>query len=255
MKWTSIQSTIAIVLFSIFKSTCVFAADKINNGLFIGAGGSWNWENIARTAHVYNGSSVSPPSNSDLYTISKPNSEAGFSLYAGYRFTRPQYFLPLYSIAFRYTHTLKTKIRGTVEQYSLPDFINYNYTLNFNSDIYSVEAKLDLYQFGSFFPYINMDIGLVNNTVSNYRETAVTGVTPRISPGFKNSTDTGFAYDLGIGIDYLITSKCWASLGYEYANFDKITGVGSNDNWTGQSISLGTLKDNRVLLNIFYQIV
>ncbi|MDX1902331.1 MAG: outer membrane beta-barrel protein [Gammaproteobacteria bacterium] len=242
-------------LFTAFNPAQSFAyATPKNSGWFIGAGGSWNWSSLGNSASVANGSLAPPPSNSDLYTINTPSSHAGFQIYAGYRFVRAARLFPYYSFAFRYTHIAEGQTRGVIQQYSSPTFQNYNYSVNFNTDIYGIEAKLDLYQFGALSPYLSAGAGIVNNSVYNYQETAVSGVTPRISPDFGSSDQNNFAFNLGVGIDYQITQNLSASLGYEYANLDKLTGTGKGADWVGQPISFGTLKNNTVLLNVFYQI-
>jgi len=244
----------AILFLSFFKTAQGFAYSHKKSGLFFGVSGSWDWMSNAGTAKVPNGSSASPPSDVDFYTISKPKSQGNFAFYAGYRFVRLKRFFPSISLAFRYSHLLHASVNGTVEQYSLPAFLNYNYTLNFNSDIYTLQAMLELFRLGLLAPYVSAGIGFANNNIYNYNETAVSGVTPRVSPDFGTNNNFSFVYNIGAGVNFRITKKLIAALGYEHANLGKINGVGNGSDWTNQSLSLGTLKTNAVMLGFFYQI-
>jgi opacity protein-like surface antigen len=254
-----------IYLFLLFPSCFQqsFAASSVlikedsgyKDGWFLGGAGSWVWPNLNQSSTtVVNGSSASPPSNLDSYSIHNPNSTGDVSLYGGYRFDKFNSVFPSYSLAFRFQHLVSTQLNGMIQQYSLPAFTNYNYSLNVSSDIFSVEGKVDVYQFGRFSPYVSVGIGLASTSVSGYNEQAVAGIIPRISPAYGDHTANNFMFDAGLGFDYQMTQQFWASLGYEYSNLGKIRTNSGTSTWANQSLSFGTLTNQAILLGLFYQL-
>ncbi len=226
-----------------------------HSGKFFGVGAGWVWPTIDGSTTASNGSGAPPPGNVDNYSISHPATTQNFSAYAGYRFIRASRTIPNYSLAFRYQHINGFDVHGMVDQYSLPNYNNYNYSLNVASDVFSLEGKAELYQFGPLAPYVLAGFGLASNNVSSYNEQAVSGIMPRTSPAFGSNSCNNAMFNLGVGIDYQFTQKFWASLGYEYANLGPAeTGNGNGANWGGEFLSLGVLKSSTVLLSLFYQL-
>jgi len=225
-------------------------------GWFVGASAGLVWPQLGESnTSVLNGNDAQAPYNSDLYSIDKtPGSTNDWSLYAGYRWDRSQQILPHYSVALRYEHLSRFKIEGTVDQYSLPDFVNYNYHLYGSSNIFSAQGKVDLYDFHSFDPYLTLGLGTANTTVEGYKESPYSGIDARISPGYQNNSASHFTYSLGLGLDYFITPKITASLGYEYADLGNVKSGDGTSTWSGSSLSFGRLTTNTVLLSVFYQL-
>lgn len=224
-------------------------------GWFVGASAGLVWPQLGESnTSVLNGNDVQAPYNSDVYSIDTPNNTQNWSLYAGYRWDRSQQILPHYSVALRYERLSKFKIEGTVDQYSLPDFVNYNYHLYGSANIFSAQGKVDLYDFHSFDPYLSLGLGAANTTLEGYRESPYGGIDARISPGYQNHSMTHFTYSLGLGVDYFITPKITASLGYEYADLGNVKSGNGTSTWSSDSLSFGRLTTNTILLSVFYQL-
>lgn len=201
---------------------------------------------------VSNGSEQPAPYGVDVYTGSKPASQENLSVLLGYQWFRNNSFLPQYSLSLRYQHLGSFGINGDVTEYST--YTNYSYHLSADSNNVMLLTKLDLYRFYSFFPYISVGLGEASNKMSDYSEQPFSGIIPRLSPGY-TGTKHGFAYSLGVGIDYQVTARLSTSFGYEYANLGKLQGVGAaGSGWEGQTLSFGTLKSNTFLLSAAYQL-
>ncbi|MFI4955132.1 MAG: outer membrane beta-barrel protein [Gammaproteobacteria bacterium] len=225
------------------------------NGWFLGLGGGWLWPSVNKSTTVPNGSYVLSISNKDFYTINSPGSTGESSTYGGYRFALNNPTFPYFNLALRYQYLSNFNVNGLIEQYSLPRFNNYNYRLNLSSNIFTVQSTLDFYQYGPFSSYFSTGLGMGSSRLSGYKEQAVAGVIPRISPAYQNNTANNFTFNLGAGIDYQINPQVWVSLGYEYTNLGTInSNNGTGANWTNEFLSLGTLTTNAIILGVYYQL-
>jgi len=221
---------------------------------FWGADAGITWPSINRSDSVANGSATPPPTSNDLYIINKPSTTSIFSIFGGYRHLTEHRFFPAYSLTMRYQHLNTFTVKGTIQQYSSPAFTNYNYHFDLSSNIYALQGKVNLVQFGRFAPYLSGGIGMSRNTLENYKESPTAGVTPRVSPSYDDNTTNTFMYDLGAGVDINLSSKCFAYIGYEYENLGKLrSGHGSAD-WSSQAISMGTLKTSNILFGFSWLI-
>lgn len=250
----------AWVVFGIFSSLALASSSSLSKRearpWFVGAALGWAWPSFSKShTSVLNGSSQPAPANSDAYSMSTPNSAADVSLFAGYRWMREARWFPLYSLALRYQYLASFKMNGTVQQYSLPDFSNYHYQVQGNSSIFTVQAKANIYEYRSFSPYVSLGLGVAFNTMGDYKETAVSGVTPRISPAYRSKTSSDVAYNLGAGLDYFVRPNVTVSLGYEFAVLGNVqTGNGTGEDWTDASLKFGRLSTHTVLLSVAYQL-
>lgn len=222
---------------------------------FIGISAGVTWPSLSKgSTTVPNGNPVPPPYNVDLYTVNTPNTAATWSFYVGYRWVRSCEFFPIMSVALRYAHIFNFNISGTIDQYSVPGQINYNYTMNVSPNIATVFGKFDIYEFHSFAPYVSLGLGESFNSITNYTEQAMSGTIPRVSPGYGDRMVGDFTYNLGAGLDYFLNPRTTFSLGYEYANLGKIMSGDGVSTWSGTALSFGTLTSNTILLSAFYQL-
>jgi opacity protein-like surface antigen len=132
--------------------------------------------------------------------------------------------------------------------------LNYNYQINASSNIFALLGKVDLYDFHSFDPYLTLGLGVANATLKGYQESPESGIIARVSPDYQSHTSSSFTYSLGLGVDYFITPKITASLGYEYADLGNIKSGDGTSTWSGSSLSFGKLTTHTVLLSVFYQL-
>ena len=206
----------------------------------------------------YIGSGMGWPN--DRYSVNSASDEAYFFLSAGYTWKRPNDWLPYYSLGLRYMYVPQTTVKGTVNQYSLPTFKNYNYQYNVKLQNVLGTLQLDVYRWQNFMPYLLVGAGVANYQTSGYSEQALSNVTPRVSPGFSNNSGNNFAYLLGLGIDYILRENIRINLEYNYGDYGTVkTGNGANTpTLTGMNYSNASLKNkitsNTVLLGVTFYI-
>lgn len=165
----------------------------------------------------------------DYYRQQSISSQPTFYIGGGYSWSRPNDWFPYFSLGLQYSYVSSTTVKGYIDQYSLPGFRNYTY--QYDVEFYNVLgiAKLDIYDWHGFMPFVSGGLGVANYGTSNYQEAAAPGVTPRVSPGFTAASGTNFAYSLGIGIDYAWQSDLVFSLDFNHQSYGTIsTGKGAN---------------------------
>ena len=257
MTW-KIQKSFRLLGLSVLLSFCSlpsYAGNLVGGGLFFGAGIGGAWSDLPDQTTVFNGSPQPAPYNQDTYSISEPDSVAVWPVYFGYRFARDTNLFPYIDVSLRYEHVDSFTLNGTIDQYSLPDYVNYNYSLDTVSNLITIDGRTDVYRWGPIAPYVSGGLGVAVNTTSGYSEQAFSGIYPRVSPGFQNNTDGNFTGDIGFGVDYFITHNIWASLGYEYAYLGKVQTGNCVSTWSGETLSPGSLTSNMLLFGLFYQFV
>src|SRR5438445_11455181 len=231
-----------------YKGDLPFAT---GNMWFVGAGGGVYWAKLpSSSTNVANGTPIEPPFNQDLYTINNPSANGVLQVSAGYRWKYDQLFLPYSSVYFQYRHYNDSTVNGSIYQYSLPDFLNYNYKFSYSADLFTVNGKLDLANIKNVMPYVSGGIGVIMNRLDNYIENPTANVTPRISPAFNSNTSSHFAATLGAGIDYALTRNVWLTLGYEHVFQTSLPNTQGSNTWTGTNLNLGKIRLDTVFLNI-----
>lgn len=218
---------------------------------YIGADVGVQWNDLNHVMTVSNGSDFPAPLNVDIFSTDDKN-QTFFSLSGGHRWERDSQVIPIYALGLRYSHNFSSNVGQTITQYSMPEFTNYHYNWNVYSDVFLATAKLNLFQYHRVLPYVSGGIGAAINQTNDYQETALFGVTPRISPAFADQNSTQFAYTLGAGIDWELTHQMVMSLGYEYKDLGKISSGAGVSTWAGESLSLGSYQANSVVLSINY---
>lgn len=246
------QRWILVVLLSLYSSASFAGVLANESNWFFGGGAGSTWANLSKgSTTVANGSDID---GNDLYSIHDPSPTATYSFDIGYRWSRPSRLFPHYSLAFNYTRLSNVTVNGTVDQYSLPDYVNYNYNLNVSSNVYSLVGKLDIYQMGSFSPYVSAGVGRAYNRTDSYGEQPFAGVIARVSPNYDSNTTSNTAFSAGAGVDYAFSRQLWMSLGYEYSYLGKVKTGNGEQTWSGESLSLGNLTSNAVALKVYYQL-
>ena len=220
------------------------------NSWYMGLGAGESWINIAKNStNVSNGSFAPPPSDQDTFSINNPSSQAQVQFDFGYRWHQNTQFITDYSAYFQYRHYFNTNIRGIVDQYSLPGFENYNYRLKYTADLFTINGKMNLFEYKKISPYVSAGVGIIYNSFVNYTETATDNVTPRVSPDYAGAP-TNPAFTLGAGIDYKFTPNIWATLGYEYVTQTNLKSGNGNGSWSTTTLNFGHTNLNTVFLKI-----
>lgn len=200
---------------------------------------------------VNNNSGFPAPYNQDLYAIDT-KSGAVVALSAGYRWERDDFWIPAYSAGVSWQYYFNTQVGNTIMQNSIPEFLNYNYTWNVQSNLVLATAKVNIVQYDHISPYVNAGIGAALNNASGYSETALANVTPRISPGFADNTASQFAYQIGTGIDVQVTPQIILSLGYNYQNLGNLASGSGVGTWADKTLGSGSYGSNEVLASVNY---
>jgi|GEM_PF-1214559 len=202
-----------------------------------------------KTMYINNGSDYPPPFNQDTYTSNKTAHASMINISGGYRWQRDQNWLPAYSLGLLYQHNFVGRPGGEIIQYSDPVFTNYNYQSNLSSNLLLATAKVNIYTINKFSPYLTASLGGAFNHTS-YNETALPGVTPRISPDFTGNKSQ-FAYNAGAGLDYIASQNFIINIGYLYQNVGNIAGRGQGT-WSHTSLDFGTYSTNDVVVGATY---
>ena len=200
---------------------------------------------------VNNGSGFPPPSNIDIYTggVSSNQSSLGFT--AGYRWQNEGLWIPQFSLGLRYKYLFENDLTGKVIQYSLPEFTNYDYTYKASSNALLLAAKVDFYAYKQIMPYLSVGIGSALNQTS-YSESALPGITPRISPSFADQSTVQLTYTLGAGLDAQLTERITLSAGYEYQGWGAFNSGKGTVGWSDQSLSQSNYQSHALLLSMDY---
>lgn len=221
------------------------------NGWFINLEGGAAWPYMPNFLKVPNGAPIITGFGLDDLTTNSPTNGI-LQVTGGYKFLHDSWWFPGVAVGVRYQHFFSDNVNGQISQYSLPQFTNYLYSFNISADVVSVNAKIDLFNVDRFFPYFDVGIGAAFNNANNYNETPLFGVIPRISPAFVNNSQTNFAWNIGGGLDFLITPRLTISLGYDYQFLGAMqtgSGVGS---WAGTNLNLGNYGANVITAGFTY---
>ncbi|KTC93815.1 SPOR domain-containing protein [Legionella drozanskii] len=224
----------------------------INENWYVGVFGGVQWNDISHKITVNNSSRAESPYNKDTY-LSGINNQAFAGASGGYRWEFNNRWLPALGVGLRYQRVFARNVGKSILQYSMPEFANYNYSWQIYSDVALATAKFNFLQYRAFAPYLSGSVGAGFNKSRNYKEVALEGVTPRISPFFTDNLTTQFAYNVGAGVDLQISSRFIVSLGYEYQDLGSVSsGSGAGNNWVGQALNLGSYRSNAALLSVNY---
>ncbi|CAM2995595.1 Opacity protein and related surface antigens [Legionella steigerwaltii] len=262
MKWNLFYPSIAALLFvyhgqsfskdiESIKNTVPPSIFNTQSSWFIALGGGAQFPELHSQMKVNNGSGFPSPFDFDRYSITNDNGGV-IAASAGRRWQNNNFWFPSYSLSVFWQYFFKTHIRGEITQYSLPEFTNYNYNLDFTSNLLLASGKINLFRYVIFSPYVNGGIGSSFNNVSNYREEAFSGVTPRVSPGFRDSNTSEFAYNVGAGIDVQFFPQLIFSVGYIYQDLGPISSGNGINTWAEQSLNPGSYRSNEVLVTATY---
>ncbi len=213
------------------------------HGWFVGANAGATLPQVSTNTYV----ATIPGWPNDQYHYSHTNAATLLSLLGGYTWSTSHRFLPSYSLGVSYSYVYPSTIGGRIRQFSLPTFENYNFQYQVQRQTILAIFKADIQRWSDTMPFITAGAGLSINKASNYQEQALTGVTPRVSPGFGSQTNTQFSYTVGAGLDYIVKKNVTVSLEYNYGYFGHVqTGYGN-----GQRLSTA-LSANTIMVSANY---
>lgn len=234
------------------SSTPLMSVDNSYNGhWYLGVDVGQLTSTMNSVTTVNNGSNFTPPYNHDIYTLNA-HKPIVLAVEGGQSWRQDNRWFPNYYLGLRYQHLFSSNVKGSVTQYSLPSTLNYNYTWSVSTDVLSAYTKLDLVTLGPIMPYVNVGVGASFNRSGTYKEAALPGVTPRISPNYAAGTQSSFAYDVGAGLDVALKPNVVFALGYDYQNLGALRSGSGQSTWSGERLSAGQLSVNTFLLGITY---
>lgn len=214
-----------------------------------------------------------PPSNPQLSLGFSPHYNASplyFQGELGYvwtqpftRFTSNNLFLPFMSLGVQYRYTkpitVTTAFTATDIATSSPGpVLPLPYRIEQESVL--LNWKIDIYRWlDRVMPYLALGLGTSWNRTSQ--------VIP-INPDPEESgtintysnTNTDLSYSIGIGLDFIVTTNFWLSLGYSYDNFGRLQ-LGNvfltpdpldNGNQYFSSVNIGNLHAHNILFTARY---
>lgn len=225
-----------------------FLPSERGNTWYIGAGGGMSWIHLSDNTSVPNGMPVSPPYNQDLFSIQTVK-DANVQIVAGYRWQNDTTYFPYTNVFFQYRSYINNDISGSIEQFSLPQFTNYDYQMTYSADLLTLNGKFDVLEYKKIMPYFSAGAGVIINSLYDYTESPTANVTPRISPGYTTNNFSHLALTIGAGIDYILTENYWLTLGYEHVFQGSIQSGSGVSTWSGTSLHFGNAKMDTVFVN------
>ncbi len=174
---------------------------------------------VFNTGKASNSVSLNPTST---YTAKQDQhySTAGlFGLGAGYQFKLARQFLLIDRISLGLDAYYQTKITGKGGIYLNNTLKVANYKVDLDSKQLFLDSKINFADFAHLSPFIMLGIGYALNTANGYSETPTTGGYQPSHYGSKSTSN--FAYQLGVGIDYRLTTQTAIALSYMYVNAGK----------------------------------
>lgn len=194
----------------------------------------------------------------DEYVTNTISDQPYFSVGGGYAWARPTDVIPYYSLGMKLNYISTSTISGYIDQYSLPEFRNYNFQYDVQLFNIMAMAKVDLYRWKNLMPYVTGGLGLTNYSTSQYLEIPTSNVTPRVSPGFGSASGSNFSYSFGAGIDYAFMQNLWLNVEFNYTDFGTVgTGDGqdyatlTDTNYDNEALR-HTLSATSVFLGLTY---
>lgn len=224
----------SVVLGCCFVCSNSFAAPK----WYIALGAGYMLPEYSQSVQINNNSGFTPPSNQDIYTADRENN-ANILAEVGRRWSADKYKLKAVSLGLQYQHMFASDIGNNITQYSNPDFLNYNYHLDFKANLLLLNSNIELFTWNALTPYLSVGAGLIQLIATDYTETALAGVTARTSPDFKREAGYQFAYQLGAGLNYQIRPDTSVALSYLYQHLGKLKTEKGSAAWSDRSLDFG----------------
>lgn len=157
---------------------------------------------------------------SDRYNSPKADQALMGFLSGGYVWSRQTDWLPFTSLGLEYSYDIPTRVKGVIEEFSMPEQANFNYKYKIAHHNLLLVGKVDLYRWLNWMPYISGGVGLSWNRFNGYGEQAISKLpSPKPNSAFTNKAEANFSYSLGAGLDYIFNRNLWGGLGYRYDHF------------------------------------
>ncbi|CAM4442735.1 MAG: hypothetical protein LEGION0403_FIIPPAGN_00129 [Legionella sp.] len=258
MRWNFFGRSIASLAF-VFSSPTFSQDTEKNVEPFWSSTGNWvvsfgagvqypQWNDLMRINNTPN--SLTPRSNNLFSTRNQSEPVIGLAL--GRSWQHDSVWFPAYSFSAVWKYFFRTNIGNRILNNSGPELANYKYDWDLTANMLLASAKVNLFQYKKFSPFAHAGIGSSFNRTSRYKERAPAGVTPRVSPQFSNFSTSEFTYNVGAGLDLLLTPQWTLSVGYSYQDLGQISSGPGKGTWSNQSLNPGSYHSNEVLVSVSY---
>src|SRR6266702_4158398 len=147
-----------LVLGSLFTPIAALA-ESPDNSWFIAAGSGASFPIVYHSYYVNAG----PGWPNDKYRNYSAESIALLSLSGGYMMYSNQCWAPFFSLGLNYTYAFTSQINGSLTQYSIPAFQNYNYHYDIKRQTLLAFIKTNIYQINNVLPFITLSGGVSVN--------------------------------------------------------------------------------------------
>lgn len=143
------------------------------------------------------------------------------------------------------------KLRGDIWEDADPNFDNFTYNYKVNHAHLAIKGRLISHTNFIFDPYISGSMGVGFNHAYNFT------ITPKISeevaaPPFNSNTNTTFSYTLGIGLQKSLSKQIQIALGYEFADWGKVSLSPAAGQTTSSGLTLNHLYAQSLQFSLFY---
>ncbi len=147
--------------------------------------------------------------------------------------------------------TGNTQLEGIIWDGANPEAANYSYHYKIRHSHLAVKGKL-LKELGFWLtPWVSGSLGVSFNRSYDYNNTPLI-FEARTTPNFSNHTQTAFTYNLGAGVQKVLTNHWQIGVGYEFADWGKSELGRAYKQTLNTGLKLSHLYTHGVLLNLTY---
>ena len=199
---------------------------KKNGNWFVAADIGALWPDFNNISLVTNGVSSSQYSNINILSQRTDNIKTMLDLSLGYKWQLDSNFIKALGFGLRYEYIFLDSIKGDVIDNKLDLTNNYVYNWRLKSSILSFFSKVNIFKYEHLMPYINAGLGVSFNNASGYEIKSLGLTAPGVKPivllapisdqGLSPHSQTQFSYNVGTGLDVLLSGNFTMTLGYEY---------------------------------------
>jgi opacity protein-like surface antigen len=156
--------------------------------------------------------------------------ETGFLWRDAYQADSPYFPFVSVGMHYHYSNAYQKKIPMNlnlkVQFRSESEDINITINHIFLQNSLLANLKMDIYRWGRIMPYINLGLGASWNESKQQAPLFNLDDIPKLKLLLTSPSSslqmTSFSYQVGAGLDFLVTENFWLSLGYNYNNFGRV---------------------------------
>lgn len=230
-------------------ATATDRTDIKDSNWYLGAAVSALWSHVPSLLTVNNGAIA--PYHKDVYTL-KTNTNKSVAANLGHQWRHARFWLPSYALGVHYERFFLGKTQGSVTQYSLPQFLNYSYSWDNRADLFSLYSQIALLRYEQLSPFLTVGLGVAVNHAGAVEEIALSGVTPRVAPGFARHTQNNAAYTVGVGLSYDILAQCSVAVAYNYQYLGALRSSNGATTWAAEYLTIKNYQMNMLTVALAY---